>query len=109
MCLESNLRRILLQCHVFSSHSLELQCIAFSPSDEFKSRKRHGTKSVVREEGQNGDGVRRGREEGGEGTHERRRETLENRIRSNPTSELYLQWRENTLRQARERLLESES
>ena len=64
---------------------------------------------MVREEGQTGDSVRRGREEGGEGTPERKKERLENRIQSNPTSELYLQWRDNTLRQARERLLESES
>ena len=63
---------------------------------------------MVRVEGQNGDSVSRGREEGGEGDPERRREMLENRIQSNPTSDVYLQWREDTLRLARERLTAGE-
>ena len=47
----------------------------------------------------------RRREEEGSG-----RETeLENRIQSNPTTQHYLQWKEDTLRLARERLMESES
>ena len=53
-----------------------------------------------REEGQSGSEERRGRE---------RQHLLEGRIQSNPTSQHYLQWKENTLRLAREKLVEAES
>ena len=50
-------------------------------------------------------GVSEGRRERGRG-----RETwLENRIQSDPTTQHYLKWKENTLRLAREKLVESES
>ena len=83
-------------------------------SDEFKSRKRKKVKQFTAGEGEGGQSKEAGgdsmREEGRDdgGRAKRKRETLEDRIQSDPTSQLYRKWRENTLRLARERLMESE-
>ena len=87
----------------------------FLISDEFKSRKR----KKVKLQGTVGEGEgRQSKEAGGDGVSEkerddgggakRKRETIEDRIQSDPSSQVYLKWRENTLRLARERLIESE-
>ena len=79
-------------------------------SDEFKSKKRKQTKvvTVTEGEGQSEEtsGVG-GREDVSNGGSKRRRETLEGRIQSNPTGQLYIEWKENILRQARESLSET--
>lgn len=61
-----------------------------------------------------GGATKQKREEGGGSKETRRRgrerqQLLEGRIQSNPTSQHYLQWKENTLRLAREKLVEAES
>ena len=81
----------------------------FSP-DEFKSRKRKQAKTMIAREDydqvEEMSGVG-GSDEVNDGCS-KRRETLEGRLQSNPTSQFYLDWKENILRQARERVLESE-
>ena len=86
----------------------------FYYSDEFKSRKRKHAKtvSVGEEERHHGEDAsgEGGKEEMGDGGGvKRNRETMENRIQSNPKSQVYLEWKENTLRLAREKLVELES
>jgi hypothetical protein len=57
-----------------------------------------------------GGGVAEQRRDQEEGRRVReRRQLLEGRIQSNPTSQHYLQWKENTLRLARDKLVEAES
>ena len=52
----------------------------------------------------------RRKEEEEEGRREReRRQLLEGRMQSNPTSQRYLQWKETTLRLARDKLVETDS
>ena len=64
-----------------------------------------GQRRARAEEEEEERGVSEGRRERGRG-----RETwLENRIQSDPTTQHYLKWKENTLRLAREKLVESES
>ena len=64
---------------------------------------RHGV------EGRGGVETEQRREEE-EGRREReRRQLLEARMQSNPTSQHYLQWKETTLRLARDKLVETES
>ena len=65
--------------------------LTFIHLDEFKSRERQQTKSVVREGSQSEEasGVDWRNEVVRDGDFKRRRETVESRIQSNPTSQLY--------------------
>ena len=57
--------------------------------------------AVLKQRGE--EGQSRSKERGGR----ERKHLLEGRIQSNPTSQHYLQWKENTLRLAREKLVEA--
>lgn len=86
--------------------------------DEFKSSQRRQAKKAIAGgsdgvgEGSgeiSGDVREQGHREEGCGSKERRerQQLLEGRIQSNPTSLHYLQWKENTLGLAKEKLVES--
>lgn len=108
MCLAGQTTRLRLAPHM--TVTLYIESLH---SDEYRSRKRKQAGAVPPRLGEGNQseetsGIGQREEEVGDGDSKRMRETLESRIQSDPTSQHYLEWKENTLRLAREKLLVSE-
>ena len=102
-------------CSLGEFHLIILLLDKFKLGGRGKSKKVAGGADVDGERGEGHHGVeteqRRKEEEAAEaGRREReRRQLLEGRMQSNPTSQRYLQWKETTLRLARDKLVETDS
>ena len=94
-----------------------LRCFFCFSLDKFKLGQKRQAKAATGDTDRAGEGNERsgavlehGREEGSSDSKEKRARKrqylLEGRIQSNPTSQHYLQWKENTLRLAREKLVQ---